>query len=224
MAPRTRAILLDMDGTLVDSFPGITEALNRALEREGLPPVDPEWVRQHVGRGSPALVADAARRGGAPERAEALLEGFREAYGAIFLASSPPFPGVEEVLRELARDHLLAVISNKPLDWTLRLVEHLGWGELFSAVEGPESAGARKPDPAMVRAVLDPRGIGPGEALVVGDMEVDVETGRAAGVPVVGVACGARSPEVLLAAGATVVLPDVAALPGWLRDGRGGVP
>ncbi len=224
MGRRPGVILLDMDGTLVDSFPGITEALNIALEDEGMSPVDLPWVREHVGRGARALVEDAARRGGAPERAGALLEAFRSAYGELFLHRSPPFPGVEATLRELGQGHRLAVISNKPLDWTLRLVEHLGWGDLFAAVEGPESAGARKPDPAMVHAVLGPLGLSPWEALVVGDMEVDVETGLAAGTPVVGVSCGARPAEALLGAGAVAVLPDLTALPSWLEDGRREVP
>ena len=106
------------------------------------------------------------------------------------------------------------------MEWSRALLRHLGWEDLFDAVEGPETAGARKPDPAMVLRVFEALHVPPERALLVGDMEVDVETARNAGVSLVAVASGARSEHELRRAGAEVVLPDLTALPAWL-DGAG---
>ncbi len=217
MARWPELILLDLDGTLVDSFPAITEALNGALATFDAPPVGLEWVRRHVGRGARALVTDAAAAADGALDIDRLLEAFRSAYGALHLGKTPPIPGVDATLRELADRSSLALVSNKPVDWSRDLVRHLGWAPLFAAVEGPETAGARKPDPAMVQRVLGALGVPPDRSLLVGDMEVDVATARAAGVPLVGVASGARSETDLREAGAGVVLPDLTALPAWLR-------
>lgn len=219
MKRRPELILLDLDGTLVDSFPGITEALNEALAAFAAPPVDLEWVRQHVGRGARVLVTDAAAAADGSVDIDRLLEVFRSTYGALHLEKTPPIPGVDTTLRELAADSPLALVSNKPVDWSRDLIRHLGWAPLFAAVEGPETAGARKPDPAMVHRVLETLGVPPDRSLLVGDMEVDVATARAAGVPLVGVTSGARSEMELREAGAGVVLPDLTALPAWLRGG-----
>ncbi len=210
-------VLLDLDGTLVDSFPAITEALNGALAAVGLPARDLDWVRRHVGRGARALVADAAA--GRPDAVDRLLAAFRRHYGARFLERTPPLPGVPAALAELARRSPLAVISNKADEWTRALLEHLGWDRLFVAVEAPAPAGARKPDPAMVRRALAAAGAAPGRSLLVGDMEVDVATAANAGVPMVAVASGARSAGELRRAGAPEVLPGVAALPARLDAG-----
>jgi len=210
-------ILLDLDGTLVDSFPAITEALNRALGAFGAGPVDLQWVRGHVGRGARALVTDAAATAEDPVDIGQLLDAFRSAYEALHLAETPPFPGVDGTLRELASRSTLALVSNKPVAWSRELLRHLGWDRLFAAIQGPESAGARKPDPAMVHRVLEALGVSPDGSLLVGDMEVDVETARAAGVPLVAVASGARSEAELRKAGARVILPDLTHLPRWLN-------
>lgn len=210
-------ILLDLDGTLVDSFPAITRALNQALGALNAPPVDMEWVRRHVGRGARALVTDAAAHADGALDIEQLLSAFRRAYEKLHLSETPPLPGVDDALHRLASRSSLALVSNKPVQWSRDLLRHLDWERLFVAVEGPETAGARKPDPAMVRRVLEAAGVAPDRSLLVGDMEVDVETARAAGVPLVAVSSGARSPEELRRAGATVVLPGLAHLPAWLR-------
>jgi len=211
-------ILLDLDGTLVDSFPAITKALKRALGAFGAPPVGLAWVRRHVGRGARALVTEAAATAGETLDIDRLLDAFRSAYEALHLLETPPFPGVDSTLRELASSSTLALVSNKPVVWSRELLRHLGWEQLFAAVEGPETAGTRKPDPAMVRRVLHALGTEPGRSLLVGDMEVDVETARAAGVPMVAVASGARSGTELREAGAGVVLQDLTRLPEWLAD------
>jgi len=213
---RPELLIFDLDGTLVDSFPGIHRALGLALEELGGAPRDLEWVRRHVGRGARALMVDAAV-GLDPDE---LLDRFRVHYDSVVLAQTPPYAGVVHMLETLAPGHLLAIASNKPHRWVTGLVEHLGWGSLFAAVADPETAGVHKPDPAMVLAVLRRLGVAPDRALLVGDMPVDAETGRNAGVPVVGVTSGVADEATLLEAGCIAVLGSAASLPTWL----GGIP
>ena len=221
MSWKPELILLDLDGTLVDSFPAIMRALNEALTARGLPVVSLDWVRGHVGRGARALVADAVPDPEDDAAVGDLLGGFRGSYERVFLEATPPLPGVPETLETLASFSPLALVTNKPDEWAVELVAHLGWTPLFSSIQGPRAAGARKPDPAMVHNAVEVVGARPGNALLVGDMEVDISTARNAGVPMIAVASGARSAPELEAAGAPAVLPGVADLPEWLDAAAG---
>lgn len=208
-------LIFDLDGTLVDSFPGITMGLNLALADFGLEPIDLDWVHRHVGRGARRLVAAAADDGVAPDE---LLARFNQRYSEVLLDSSPPLPGVDQTLRRLALDHTLAIASNKPLAWVEDLVTHIGWTELMAVVAGPETVGAHKPDPTMIEYILETTGYDPTDALLVGDMPIDAETGVNAGIPVVGVTTGAASRQTLVAAGCTTVLDSISDLNDWFSD------
>jgi len=210
-----QALIFDLDGTLVDSFPGIMLGLNRALEELELPPRDLAWVRCHVGHGAQRLVADAASDDVAPQR---LLEGFRHHYGEVLCEHTHAYPGVSATLQALVTDHQLAVASNKPRQWVRRLVDHLGWSNLLQAVVGPEDANAHKPDPAMIRIVLEQLGCRREDALLVGDMPVDVATGRAAGIPTVGVTTGSTPAHTLAELGCIAVIAGVHELESWLAS------
>ena len=213
--PWPRTVIFDLDGTLVDSFPGIQLGLNRALAELGGSSRELDWVRRHVGRGARRLSAAAAGREIDPE---ALLERFRHHYSDVLTDHTPPYEGVTETLRDMACRHALAIASNKPLHWVERLVDHLGWSAFMAAVVGPESAGAHKPDPAMIEVVLKKVDGRSGDALLVGDMPVDAATGANAGLPVVGVATGSTPREELLELGCVAVLDGVQQLPGWIAS------
>jgi len=210
-----RLIVFDLDGTLVDSFPGIRVGLNLALSDLGLRHRDLAWVRRHVGRGASRLIAAAAGEDGDHD---ALMAAFRLHYSEVLTDTTPPYPGVGGALATLAADHILAIASNKPLSWVERLVDHLGWRGLMASVVGPETTGSHKPDPAMIEAILEQTGCTIGEALLVGDMPVDAETGGNADIPVLGVATGSCPADDLLAAGCVDVISGVPALPRWLES------
>lgn len=219
-----RLLIFDLDGTLVDSLPGIRLGLNRALVEFGGEERDLAWVRRHVGFGARHLIAAAAAGQINPEH---LLQRFRNYYSEVLTKHSPPFPKVDATLRELARDFTLAVASNKPLPWVERLVAHLRWGELLAAVAGPETAGVHKPAPPMIEAVLMRVGASAQQTMLVGDMPVDAETGANAGIPVVGVTTGSATDEELRSAGCVAVLDGVPDLPAWLSStarGNAGCP
>jgi phosphoglycolate phosphatase len=218
------AVVFDLDGTLADSFAAIALALDRALRDAGLPERGLEWTRAHVGRGAEFLVRSAV----SPTADETAIRGvgdlFARHYREVYLDATPPIQGAADVLRHVAeRTHgRVGVVSNKLASLCLGWLEHWGLGRLVATVSGPDTSGARKPDARALLPVLAELGVAPRDALLVGDMDVDVETGRNAGTPVVVVAGGASPDGVLERAGALAVLPALAALPAWLvAHGRG---
>jgi phosphoglycolate phosphatase len=190
-----RAILLDFDGTLADSFAAITASTNHVRAAYGLPPLSEAEVRRHVGWGLRHLLQQLVP--GAP--LDEAVARYREHHDRILLEQTRWLPGVTATLAELARrGYRLGVCSNKRVEFTRRLVESLALGPAIGCILGPEDvAGRTKPDPAMLLEGLRRLGVSPQEALYVGDMSIDVETGRAAGVPVWIIRGGPESEEVI---------------------------
>lgn len=222
--PRPAAVLFDLDGTLADSFSAIHEALATVLADEGLPRRSPEWVRRHVGRGAVALVRDAVEEGAAEDRVAAVAGAFDARYRALYLERTPPVAGALTVVEAVAARTAgrVAVVSNKFSSLSRGWLERWGFAPSVAVVVGPDTYGVTKPDPATVRPVLQRFGVAPADALLVGDMAVDVSLGRAVGAPVVVVLGGASRREVLEEAGPAAVLGSLAELPGWLAaHGRG---
>lgn len=199
---RVSAVVFDLDGTLVDSFDAIADGVNHARLSFGLPRLPVETVRSKVGRGAATLLAETVGE----DRVEVGLRLFRARYAEIYLEATSPLPGVSETLGDLrARGLRLAVASNKPGPFTEGLVRRFGWDRFVHAVESPETAGAAKPDPAMIRRALQALEAEPADSLYVGDMPLDAESGARAGVGVVLVATGPVPPEGLRATGFPVV-------------------
>jgi phosphoglycolate phosphatase len=215
---RPAVVMFDLDGTLADSFAAIRTALNAALSELGLPQHDLPWVRSHVGRGSEALLRDAVGTAADDDLRRSVAATFGARYREIYLDQTPPMPGAVETLAFVAaraRDRV-AVVSNKYEELCRRWLTHWGLAANVAAVVGPDTYGVHKPDPAVLARVLQRFGAAPPEALLVGDMVVDVATAKGAGVPMVGVQGDPESASALLAAGAPVVLAALNELPGWL--------
>lgn len=184
MTGRPRAVVFDLDGTLCDSVPDITAALNRVLEEQGRPPLPAATVRTLVGDGAAVLVRRAlAEFGGLPpEGAEPHVERFIAIYEADPSARTTLFPGVAEALARLAAGGaVLGVCTNKPLRATQRLLADLGIARHFGAVVGGDSFPTRKPSPEPLLGVLAALGVAPADTAYVGDNEHDAATGLAAG-------------------------------------------
>ena len=189
-------VVFDLDGTLVDSAPDLSGALNTVLAEHDVPTVAPEEVRCFVGAGALALIRRALARAGALERrdAERMLERFLDVYRSRLTRESRPYPGVRDALRTFAGlGHPLAVCTNKPEDLARRMLGELRLDFFGEAVVGGDTFDYRKPDPRALEAAVSRAGGGPGRSVLVGDSGTDVETARNYGAPVILVSYGYRT-------------------------------
>lgn len=196
-------LVLDLDGTLVDSVPDLMSALNRLVEGRGLHPFDAEETAAMVGDGVPVLVARAlAARGAAPDPAAA--DAFVADYTAHATVASRLYPRVAETLHRLAEaGWQFAVCTNKPEAAARAVLDGLGLPGRFAAIGGGDSFPTRKPDPAHLLATIAAGGGRPDRAVMVGDHANDVAAARGAGLPCVFAAWGYGRAG--MAAGAAVV-------------------
>jgi phosphoglycolate phosphatase len=207
-------VVFDLDGTLIDGYAAIADALSFAMERLGVPPLPLEKVRRMVGHGLEKLLEEAV---GSARAAEGVRL-FRQRYSEIAIEETELMPDVADVLAELSRrGHPMAVASNKPAVFSRRILEARGVASFFLAIGGPDPETPAKPDPAMLRRLMEIAGAGPGQTIVIGDMEVDSEFARAAGCRVVLVSGGSRSREELEKVDADALLAKLKDLPAWLE-------
>ncbi len=210
-----RAVLFDLDGTLVDSAPDLAGALDTLLASHGRAPVGVAAARAMIGDGAAKLVERGfCATGGLTAPLDALVPAFMSLYEGRIAAQTRPFPGVVATLARLAGAGIgLGVCTNKPDRATAALLGALDLARFFAVAVGGD--GKRKPDPQPVRRALSALGATPGEALFVGDSAIDVAAARATGLKVVVVAFGyARIPVREL--GADAVIDRFDELPGLL--------
>lgn len=179
-----KAIIFDLDGTLVDSARDLQDATNILLAEEGLQPISLDEVKSMIGDGVAKLVERAiAATGGDLARLPALVGRFLKIYEANASRYTEAYPGVPDTLEGLKRLGLpLAVVTNKPYAATIDILEVLGLRAFFGAVVGGDTLPERKPHPAPILMALDRLGVSPEEALMVGDNYHDVQAAHAAGV------------------------------------------
>ncbi len=183
---RFDAIAFDLDGTLVDSAGGITQALNAALAEAGLLPFELHTVRAWIGDGPDALIARAlaACRPGldkAPALAAQLRRGFDAATLRAPMAGSSLFDGIAELVPTLAAQHAIVVVTNKPRLLARAVLKAAGLLAHFTAVHGADTPAQRKPSPVLIQQAASALGIGTQRLLMVGDAAVDIAAAHAAG-------------------------------------------
>jgi phosphoglycolate phosphatase len=200
-----RLLIFDLDGTLIDSKLDLALSVNAALEHVGRPALAHETIYSYVGRGAPMLVRQALGEGVTDEEADAGLAFFLSYYRAHMLDNTVPYPGVREGL-ELLNRHSMAVLTNKPVRFSERILEGLGLARYFRFVYGGNSFPTKKPDPVGVNVLLRDLDVAPREAMMVGDSDVDVLTARNSGAWACGVSYGlgvegmlAHPPDLMLA-------------------------
>jgi phosphoglycolate phosphatase len=203
-----RTLLLDLDGTLVDTVPDLAAALNRLMRGRGLPAFSHNQVAAMVGDGVAALAARAFAAHDRQADAAAVAE-LTADYTAHVAVDSKPYRGVLPVLTELARDGwLLAVCTNKPEQAARRLLHAVGILPLVCAVGGGDSYAFRKPDPAHLLATLMRAAGRPESAVMLGDHRNDIVAARDAGLPSIFAAWGYGGTA--MAEGSTGVASNIA--------------
>jgi phosphoglycolate phosphatase len=172
-----RLIAFDLDGTLIDSSRDLADSVNDVLVEFGAPPLLHEAIVRMVGEGARILVRRALAASGLPETPEAVAR-FLSIYDTRLLNHTAPYDGVVDVVR-LAREHArVAVLTNKPLEPSEKVLAGLGLRDLFDDVIGSDGPFPRKPDPAGLRALMERAGAAPDRTLMVGDSVVDYDTAR----------------------------------------------
>ena len=185
-----KAVIFDLDGTLVDSAPDILLAINKLLAEEGRPALTLEEVSAMIGDGAPKLVqraVNATGEGDALEDLPTLTGRFLGFYEGHTTDLTRPYPGVPEALQRLRSAGMrMGICTNKPERPTRELLRDLHLAPYFQVVLGGDTVeGVKKPDPRLIHALLDALGARPAEAVMVGDAANDVAAARAAGIPVI---------------------------------------
>src|SRR5579863_2207510 len=184
-----RALLFDLDGTLIDSKLDLALSVNATLAELGRPSLPHEQIFSYVGQGAPALIARALGSAASDEDCTLGLEFFIKYYSAHKLDNTVLYPGVRETLDAL-KGMPMAVYTNKPVRVSRSIIQELGVADHFRIVYGGNSFERKKPDPMGVDAILREFGAAPSQVMIVGDSEVDVQTARNSGTWICGVTYG----------------------------------
>ena len=205
-----KAILFDLDGTLLDTLTDLANSMNGALEQLGLPVHPVEAYLEFVGDG---VETETRRALGAaaddPEIFSKCLVIAKQKYAEKYLENTASYAGIAEMLDELERLGIpKAIFSNKPDEFVQPIVDKLLGEWSFAAVQGLDENTPHKPDPTAAIAIAEKLGFEPGEILYVGDTNTDMQTAVAAGMYPVGVLWGFRGAEELTANGAKVLIEE----------------
>jgi phosphoglycolate phosphatase len=204
---RIKLLIFDLDGTLVDSGADLSNAVNAMLRHYGRPELPVDVIASYIGDGAPMLVRRAL---GDPDDDNFFAEAvsyFQGWYREHLLDNTDVYPGIPEILEKLrahnGSDRKMAILSNKPVNPSRRIVEGLHLNRFFFQVYGGNSFHTKKPDPFGALTLCREAGVGPEEAVMVGDSANDVLAGRNAGMWTLGVNYG-LAPQTL-----AIAPPDV---------------
>jgi phosphoglycolate phosphatase len=177
-----RALIFDLDGTLIDSERDLVDSTNAMLSALGRPELPPATISSYIGHGAAKLCASALGPSATAEQQAEGLQIFLRHYEDHKLDYTRAYPGVPEALESFSQANIpMAVLTNKPTQISLQILEGLGIARYFSVVYGGDSFAAKKPDPAGVHKILEQFKVAADDALFIGDSEVDVQTARNAG-------------------------------------------
>ena len=209
---RIRAVLFDLDGTILDTAADLAAAANAMLAEIGRGRLPESQIRDYIGKGVQNLVTRSleATGGAADDEAARALAVFERHYLAGIADRSLPYPGVVEGLEALERAGIaMGCVTNKAARFTEPLLERTGLLRFLGAVVSGDTVANKKPHPEPMLHAAAKLGVAPGEALVVGDSLNDVQSARAAGCPVVVVPYGYREGLAIEALGADAVVASV---------------
>jgi phosphoglycolate phosphatase len=223
MTTHYTCVLVDLDGTIMDSAPGITRTLSVALAELGHPEPAPARLLEFVG--PPILDGLRDVVGLEGHRAEAVLDRYRAHYRKTGAFEAEPYPGMREALEALARLAPLAVATSKPEGIATRILEHFGFADLFTVIAGASDDESRSTKADVITralALLLDAGADTARPVLIGDRSHDVEGAAAHGIPTIHVTWGYGAPEE--ATGAVAIAESPAELPGLVLAGTADRP
>jgi phosphoglycolate phosphatase len=208
-----RLIAFDLDGTLIDSRRDLADSANQLIVELGGTALPEEAVGRMVGHGAATLVRRALTAAGVRDLGHA-LERFLEVYDTRLLNHTRPYQDVHLALEAARRGARVAMLTNKPLHHTTRIVDALGWAPFFDELVGGDNPLGRKPEPAALEAMMKVAGVAGSQTMLVGDSQVDLDTARRAGARscLVAFGFGFHSVEKEPIDAGEVVVKDVATL------------
>jgi phosphoglycolate phosphatase len=212
-----RGLIFDLDGTLVESLPGIAASLNRALAALGREAHQHPAVRGFIGDGAKMLVRRALGADATEELEAAALAVFAADYGKGWPEGTHVYPGMRELLAWLQKQGIpLAVLSNKPHGFTMEIVSRLFPAGTFGVVLGQQGDLPHKPDPRGALEIAATLGLAPADCVIIGDSTMDLETAARAGMKSIAVTWGYHDRDRL--SGADHIVGEVPALAELLRE------
>lgn len=215
-----RAVLFDLDGTLLDTLDNITAAVNHTLAAYDMPPRSREQVRDFVGNGVNNLIDRAVADGTDQETTAQVLTDFKPYYAAHTLDFTAPYDGILPALERLqAAGIKMAIVSNKP-DASTEALRQRFFAEYIPIAYGDHPDRPRKPAPDSAFMALERLGVFADEAIFVGDGDADVQTAVNAGLPCISVSWGFRDVADLRAAGATYIVDTPSEMADSILNGR----
>lgn len=184
-----KAVLFDLDGTLVDSAPDIHAALNQTLESYGEPPFTLDAVTRMIGAGVPKLIERAYAaldKQLDPATLDRIVDRFLKIYEPRSAELTTLYAGASEITRQLkAEGRAIGVVTNKPGQATGEILKHFGLFDLMDVIVGGDAGPAKKPEPGLLLLACETLGLRPEDVLFVGDSENDVAAAKAAAIKVV---------------------------------------
>ncbi len=204
-----KAVIFDMDGTLVDSLKDLADSANDMLKFYGFPQHDTEEYRYFVGNGPRKLMERCLPAECASDELflDDALDHYQRYYSVRMLRKTKPYRGIRPMLKRLRREHVpLAICTNKQQPAAKIIAEKMFPADTFCEIVGTVPGEPRKPDPSRALLIAEHLGVRPEEVLFLGDSSVDIETARNAGFHAVGVSWGFRPEEELIESGAQTLL------------------
>jgi phosphoglycolate phosphatase len=215
---RWKALIFDLDGTLVDTLEDLADSVNEVLERRNFPPHPREEYRFFVGEGMRKLIQRALPEAARDEETlNSCQKAMMETYALRATLKSKPYPGAVELISRLGVLGIgLAVATNKPDELAKSIIHSFFPGEPFAAIQGASPLLPHKPDPEVALRLAQVFAAKPEEIAMIGDSDVDVETALNAGIFPIGAAWGFRGRKELENAGARLILETPLELLGHL--------
>ena len=218
MRMRYKAVLFDMDGTVLDTLDDLTNAVNYTLSKYGMPLIDRQQAASYLGNGAKYLLSRAVPADTPEALREEMLRFYQPWYDSHCAILTAPYPGILSLMQALrAAGVKQAVISNKQ-DSAVRRLAAQHFPNLLETAVGESPTVRRKPNPDAVLAALRQMGVDKADAVYVGDTEVDLRTAENADLACAAVGWGFRTEEELREAGATQIFRSAEELQAWLLE------